>query len=221
MGNPLLVVANKNYSSWSLRAWLALTQAGVAVDEKRIALGTPQTKERMLVYSGAGRVPVLVDGPLRVWESIAIVEYAAERWPDRPLWPADRTARALARAVSAEMHAGFTALRAAMPMNCRGRYPGKGRSGAVDADIARIEAIWSECLKRSGGPFLFGAFSSADAMYAPVVSRFLTYGVKLAGALQQYADDVLALPAMQAWYAAAAAEPEFLADEEPYASQAS
>ena len=218
MTNPVLIIANKNYSSWSLRAWLALAQAGIVFDEVRIALGMPDTKEKLLGYSPAGKVPVLIDGSAKVWESIAICEYAAERWPEKRLWPADRAARAHARSVSAEMHAGFAALRAAMPMNCRSRYPGKGRSAAVDADIARIEALWSDCLKRHGGPFLFGAFSIADAMYAPVVSRFLTYDVKLVGALQQYAQAVLELPAMREWYAAGAAEPEFLAEDEPYAT---
>jgi glutathione S-transferase len=216
--NPVLIIANKNYSSWSLRAWLALAQAGIVFDEVRIALGMPDTREKLLGYSPAGKVPVLIDGSAKVWESIAICEYAAERWPEKRLWPADRAARAHARSVSAEMHAGFAALRAAMPMNCRSRYPGKGRSAAVDADIARIEALWGDCLKRYGGPFLFGAFSIADAMYAPVVSRFLTYDVKLVGALQQYAQAVLELPAMREWYAAGAAEPEFLAEDEPYAT---
>jgi glutathione S-transferase len=214
--HPVLIVANKNYSSWSLRAWLALTQAGIAFDEVRISLGTPDSKEQLLGYSPGGKVPVLIDGNEKVWESIAICEYAAERWPEKRLWPADRAARARARSVSAEMHAGFTALRTAMPMNCRSRYPGKGRNAAVDADITRIEALWADCLKRYGGPFLFGAFSIADAMYAPIVSRFLTYDVKLAGALQQYARTILDLPAMKVWYAAGAAESEFLADEEPY-----
>jgi glutathione S-transferase len=217
VSNPVLVIANKNYSSWSLRAWLGLTQAGIVFDEMRIRLGFPDTKERILGCSPAGKVPVLLDGQIRVWESIAILEYAAERWPEKRMWPADRDARALARAVSAEMHAGFSALRTAMPMNCRGRYPGKGRSPAADADIRRITESWTDCLKRSGGPFLFGAFSIADAMYAPVASRFLTYGVDLAGAVQQYAESVLALPAMQAWYDAAAVEPEVLLEDEPYA----
>lgn len=220
MSNPVLIIANKNYSSWSLRAWLALTHAGVVFDEVRIALGMPDTREKLLGYSAAGKVPVLIDGKAKVWESIAICEYAAERWPEKRFWPADRAARGHARSVAAEMHAGFAALRTAMPMNCRGRYPGKGRSDAVDADIARIEALWADCLKRSGGPFLFGAFSIADAMFAPVVSRFLTYDVRLAGALAQYAQAVLDLPAMREWYAAGAAEPEFVAAEEPYATTA-
>lgn len=218
MSNPVLVLGNKNYSSWSLRAWLGLTQAGIVFDEMKIRFGFPDTKERILGYSPAGKVPILLDGQVRVWESIAILEYAVERWPEKHLWPADRASRALARAVSAEMHAGFAALRTEMPMNCRGRYPGKGRSGAVDADIARIEAMWADCLRRSGGPFLFGAFSIADAMYAPVASRFLTYGVTLPGALQQYADTLLALPAMKEWYAAGAAEPEVIAEYELYAT---
>jgi glutathione S-transferase len=220
MSMPTLIIANKNYSSWSLRAWLALAHAGIAFDEIRVPLGMPDTKARLLGYSPAGKVPVLIDGNKKVWESIAICEYAAERWPEKRLWPADRATRAHARSITAEMHAGFVALRTAMPMNCRGRYPRKGRNAAVDVDIARVEAIWGDCLKRYGGPFLFGAFSIADAMYAPVVSRFLTYDVKLAGALQQYAQGVLDLPSMKAWYAAGAAEPEFLAEDEPYATTA-
>lgn len=218
MSNPVLIIANKNYSSWSLRAWVTLAHAGIGFEEVRVPLGMPDTKAKLLGFSPAGKVPVLIDGSTKVWESIAICEYAAERWPGKRLWPADRAARAHARAISAEMHAGFAALRAAMPMNCRGRYPGKGRNAAVDVDVARIEAIWGDCLKRYGGPFLFGAFSIADAMYAPVVSRFHTYDVKLGGALQQYAQAVLELPAMKAWYAAGAAEPEFLVEDEPYAT---
>jgi glutathione S-transferase len=216
--HPVLIIANKNYSSWSLRAWLVLAQPGIAFEEVRVPLRAAETRERLLGYSPAGKVPVLIDGQAKVWESIAICEHAAERWPEKRLWPAERAARAHARAISAEMHAGFAALRAAMPMNCRSRYPGKGRNAHVTTDVARIHAMWGDCLKRYGGPFLFGGFSIADAMYAPVVSRFLTYDVKLAGALQEYAHAVLGLPAMKQWYAAAAAEPEFLADEEPYAT---
>jgi glutathione S-transferase len=216
--HPVLIIANKNYSSWSLRAWLLLSQVGIAFEEVRVPLGTAESRDRLLGYSPAGKVPVLVDGRAKVWESIAICEYAAERWPEKRLWPVERAARAHARAISAEMHAGFAALRAAMPMNCRSRYPGKGRNADVTGDIARIHAMWGDCLKRYGGPFLFGGFSIADAMYAPIVSRFLTYDVRLAGALQEYAQAVLDLAAMKHWYAAAAAEPEFLADEEPYAT---
>jgi glutathione S-transferase len=214
---PLLVIGNKNYSSWSLRPWLALRASGIAFDEVQLPLFTDEFRRRIAEFSPAGRVPVLVDGDVRVWESIAILEYAAERWPDRGLWPASSAARAHARTVCAEMHAGFHALRAAMPMNLRSFHPGKGRSPEVDADIARVSDLWRDCLARSGGPFLFGAFGNADAMYAPVVTRFVTYGVALAPDLQRYSAAVLGLPAMREWHAAGCAETAFLAEDEPYA----
>ena len=214
---PLLVIGNKNYSSWSLRPWLALRASGIAFDEVQLPLFTDEFRRRIAEFSPAGRVPVLVDGDVRVWESIAILEYAAERWPDRGLWPAASAARAHARVVCAEMHAGFHALRAAMPMNLRSSHPGKGRSPEVDADIARVSDLWRDCLARSGGPFLFGAFGNADAMYAPVVTRFVTYGVALAPDLQRYSAAVLGLPAMREWHAAGCAETAFLAEDEPYA----
>jgi len=211
-----LIIGNKNYSSWSLRAWLPMRQFGIPFAETRIALFEPGYKERILEHSPGGKVPVLIDGDLVVWESIAIGEYLAEKFTDRMMWPRAANERALARSISAEMHAGFSDLRSRMPMNIRGRYPGKGRSPEVDKDIARVAAIWSGCLQSSGGPFLFGDFTLADAMYAPVATRFITYGVALETLLQEYVDRVWNLTAMQEWRAAALAEAEVLAQDEPY-----
>jgi glutathione S-transferase len=198
----ILVVGNKNYSSWSLRPWLAMKVAGIAFDEVRIPLYLPGAKEAILRYSPSGKVPCLVDGATHVWDSLAILEYLAERHPG--LWPADRAARARARAISAEMHSGFAALRQHMSMNVRRSLPGRGRTPEVLADIARIVSIWDECK----GAFLFGAFTAADAMYAPVALRFRTYAVELPARCRQYADAVLALPAMREWIEAAEREPE-------------
>jgi glutathione S-transferase len=196
----ILVIGNYNYSSWSMRAWLALKVFGFAFDEQRIALYGPQAKGEILRRSPAGKVPVLIDGAITVFDSLAILEYLAEKNPQ--LWPAGRAERARARSVSAEMHAGFASLRTHMSMNVRRRYPGKGRTPEVLAEIERINAIWSE----AKGPFLFGAFCAADAMYAPVVLRFRTYDVRVAN--RAYYDAMLALPAMQAWIAAAERETE-------------
>jgi glutathione S-transferase len=204
-----LVVGNKNYSSWSLRPWLAMRQAGIAFDEVVIPLYRAESKAALLAHSPAGKVPVLRHDGRTVWDSLAIMEYLAETFPAARIWPEDAAARALARSVSAEMHAGFAALRAGMSMNLRERLPGQGRNAAVDADIARITAIWRDCRARfgDGGPFLFGAFTAADAMYAPVATRFRTYGVDLDPTCRAYADAVLALPAFLEWQAAAQAEP--------------
>lgn len=211
-----LIVGNKNYSSWSLRPWLAMKVADIAFTEQRIALYGPGSKEQILAFSPAGKVPCLMDGGLAIWDSLAICEYLAEKTPS--LWPADRAARAVARSVSAEMHAGFQNLRSHMSMNIRKRYPDKGRTPEVLADIGRIVAMWADCRARFGkeGPFLFGRFSIADAMYAPVVLRFRTYAVELPAACQAYADAIVALPAMQEWIEAAKAETEFLPQFEPY-----
>jgi glutathione S-transferase len=214
MSQLTLVIGNKNYSSWSLRAWLTLKQAGVDFAEVRIPLGTPGTSSKILQYSPSGRVPALRHGSLTIWESIAICEYIAEQVPDRHLLPEDMKARAIARSVSAEMHAGFVALRQHMPMDCRGRYPGQGRQPGVQANIDRITMLWRNCRSQFGigGDFLFGHFTLADAMYAPVVSRFVTYGVQLDPLAQAYADAVWALPPMQEWLTAAAAEPEVIGE---------
>ena len=215
-----LVIGNKNYSSWSLRPWLAATEAGIPFDEVPLALFTPEFDREIVRYSPAGRVPVLVDtevaGGLCVWDTLAIVEYLAESFPDRALWPADRALRARARSMCAEMHAGFSTLRSAMPMNVSASLPGFGWSVAAQADVDRLVAMWRECLDAHGGPLLFGRFTVADAYFAPVVSRLSTYAVALPPDIAAYRDRVLALPGMQAWAAAARAETAFLADDEPY-----
>ena len=210
MAQYTLVIGNKAYSSWSMRPWLAMKQAGLAFDEVRIALYENAHDAKIRQYSSAGKVPVLIDGAITVWDSLAICEYRAERHPAARLWPHDAVARAHARAISAEMHAGFVPLRSNMGMNVRRSFPGVGMTPEVARDIARIEQIWGDCLQRSGGPFLFGAFGIADAMYAPVVTRFKTYGVTLKADAQGYADRILALPAVREWYVAAQAETEVL-----------
>ncbi len=196
----LLVIGNKNYSSWSLRPWLAMKMLGIAFDEKRILLDRPDTKAEMLKHSPAGKVPCLVDGSLAVWDSLAILEYLAERHPR--LWPAERAERARARSLAAEMHSGFANLRSHMGLNVRKRYPGRGRTPEVLEELKRIDAIWSE----AKGPFLFGEFGAVDAMYAPVVLRFRTYEVRVSN--RAYADALLALPPMREWIEAAEREPE-------------
>jgi len=214
-----LIIGNKNYSSWSLRAWLAARASGLVFEEIRIPLFIPGSRERILSHSPSGKVPCLIDHGLPVWDSLAICEYLAEK---APLWPTDPAARAIARSVSAEMHSGFMELRRQMTMNIRKDYAGHGRTPAVDADIVRIEAIWNDCRTRFGakattpGPFLFGAFSAADAMYAPICFRFRTYGVKPAGAAGEYLATMLAHPWMLEWDAAAHAETESIPAEDLY-----
>jgi glutathione S-transferase len=205
-----LVIGNKNYSSWSLRPWLALRMADIAFTEVRVPLYTPESKPEILRYSPAGKVPILIDGDITVWDSLAILEYLAERFPQNKLWPADAAQRAHARAVCAEMHSGFAAMRSNLGMNLRRTFPDHATTPDVLADIARVQTIWAECLAQSGGPFLFGTFGHADAMYAPVVTRFLTYSVPGDATLRRYMDAIRALPAMQEWYRAAASEAEVL-----------
>lgn len=216
MSGLLLVIGNKNYSSWSLRAWLAMKVLGIEFEERRVALYVPGAKEEIRRYSPSGKVPCLVDGAVRVWESLAILEYLAETHPQ--LWPAAPAARAMARSISAEMSAGFPSLRQHMGMNVRKHHPGKGRTPEVLQDIDRIITLWSDCRTRFGGtgPHLFGRFSAADSMYAPVVLRFRTYEVDLPPDCRAYCDAVLALPAMRAWIAAAEVEPEVVEALEPY-----
>jgi glutathione S-transferase len=212
MGGWSLVIGNKNYSSWSLRAWLPLKQVGQPFQEIRIPLDTPEFAGQIAAYSPTGRVPVLQHDSLTIWDSLAIVEYLAECFPAAHLWPEDRKVRAIARAVSAEMHSGFADLRQALPMDCRARRSDVRIPAAAQADIDRILQLWQQCRQQYGqaGDYLFSSFTLADAMYAPVVSRFQTYGVKLQGRVAAYADAVLALPALQEWMVAAAAEPETL-----------
>lgn len=214
-----LIIGNKNYSSWSLRPWLLLRQAGIPFDEMRIPLYSQDTREQISALSPSGLVPVLRHGQVTVWDSLAICEHVHELYPDRALWPVDQTARAVARSAAAEMHAGFRALRQHMPMNCRGYFPGRGLNPETGKDIERIFALWRRCRTVYGedGPMLFGGFSIADAMYAPVALRFQTYDVKLDPVCAAYATTLLALPAMDEWVEAARVEPERLAQFEPYA----
>jgi glutathione S-transferase len=218
MNRPTLVIGNKNYSSWSLRPWLAMKQAGIDFEEIRVPLYDDGSKQRLLQYSPSGKVPVLIDGDYTVWDSLSICEYLAEMHPSLGLWPQHAKTRALARSVSAEMHSGFTSLRHYMSMNIRKDYAGKGMGAGVADDIARVSAIWEDCRARFGaeGAFLFGRFSIADAMYAPVVTRFATYGVALPATLRPYLETMLELPAMQAWIAAAKAEAESIPDADIY-----
>jgi glutathione S-transferase len=211
-----LVVGNKNYSSWSLRGWLAARAAGVPFDEVLVRLSEPGSKDELLKHSPAGKVPVLKHGERTIWDSLAIVEYLAEIRPDAGLWPADPAARAHARSIAAEMHAGFQALRAHMPMNLRKSLPGKGRGRNVADDIERISAIWADCRTRYGaaGPFLFGGFGAADVMYTPVATRFRTYAVELDDVSRDYVDAVLARPDFLEWHEAALEEPWVIAEDE-------
>lgn len=205
-----LVIGNKNFSSWSLRPWLLLKQAGLPFREIPVRLRQADTKAQILAHSPSGKVPALIDGDLTVWDSLAICEYLAEKASLNhvDLWPADPKARAEARSVSAEMHSGFAALRQQMSMEVAASRPGEGQTPEVLADIARIAALWTSCRERfaAAGPFLFGDFSVADAMYAPVAFRFHTYGVELPPLAAAYRGTLLALPAMQEWAAGARAE---------------
>jgi len=223
MAHYTLVIGNKNYSSWSLRPWVLLRQAGIAFDEVLLKFHSAEWDRNIARYSPAGLVPVLWVDQQPVWDTLAICEAVAELHPEKKLWPADRRARQVARSISAEMHAGFRALRGAMPMNIRSAYPGKGMTPEVRRDIGRITAIWEQCRRDhgAGGELLFGHFTAADAFYAPVVSRFQTYAVELPPVARAYADAVLRLPAMQDWTAAALQETEFVAEDEPYAGATS
>jgi glutathione S-transferase len=211
MADLTIYLGNKNYSSWSLRAWLALKRVGEPFEEVVIPLRQPDTRETILRYSPSGLVPALKHGARTTWDSLAIAEYLAETFPQAALWPADAESRAVARAVSAEMHAGFAALRRNMPMNLRGSFPGLGLTPEVQQDVNRITAIWRDCRRRFGsgrdGPFLFGAFTIADAMFAPVVGRFRTYGLELDEASRAYASAVWESPEMREWAEAADNEP--------------
>ncbi|PTW61500.1 glutathione S-transferase [Breoghania corrubedonensis] len=203
-----IVIGNRNYSTWSLRGWLALKQTGADFEEVVIPLDTPETHAAILSHSAAGRVPVLIDGDVTVWDSLAIIEYLAELFPQAGLWPQEQAARAHARAIVAEMHSGFAALRGHYPMNIRRTPAARPEDAAVEADVARVMAIWNETRARfgQGGDFLYGAFSAADAFYAPVVSRFVTYEVAVDAAARAYMEAVMAHPAMAEWCAAGLAE---------------
>jgi glutathione S-transferase len=201
-----LIIGSHNYSSWSLRPWLAAKQAGLSFEEVSIPLRQSTTKAEILKYSPSGKVPCLVDGQTIVWESLSICEYLAEKTPT--LWPSESKARAEARSIASEMHSGFPAMRQGMPLDVRASLPFLESSGEVRTDVARVVSIWEDCRQRYAdkGPFLFGHFTNADAMYAPIVFRFLTYHVELPGASQAWVETMAALPAMQEWRQAAIAE---------------
>jgi len=209
MAEFTIYIGNKNYSSWSLRAWLMMKASGAPFEEVLIPLYTPASRDEIIRYSPTGKVPALRHGEVTVWESLAIGEYLAEQVPAARLWPTDPAARAAARAVSTEMHAGFADLRRHLPMNIRSSFPGRGLTPEVQLDLNRIAALWRDCRTRFGGDggYLFGHFTIADAMYAPVVTRFHTYKIDLEREAEAYCETMTALPAMQEWAAAAKNEP--------------
>ena len=220
-----LYIGNKNYSSWSMRPWVLMQQAGIAFEEVKLRFDSfsadSNFKQRLGKISPAGRVPVLLDGELVVWDTLAIAEYLAETFPDKQLWPQDARARARARSVCAEMHSGFTALRGACGMNVEARLPEAGAliwrdNSAVRADVARIVEMWQELLAEHGGPMLFGRFSVADAFYAPVVMRLRCFALPVPADIAAYMQRVCALPGVAAWIEGALAEQDFLPFEEPY-----
>ena len=220
MSSPLtLVIANKNYSSWSMRPWVLLHGRGIPFQERILKFESREWREGIATLSPTGLVPVLWEGEpgrgFATWDTLAIAERLHELFPERGIWPANDRDRARARSACAEMHGGFRSLRGAMPMNIRGSYPGKGMNDAVAKDIARISALW----EAAKGPFLFGEFSAADAFFAPVASRFVTYAVELKAAARRYQQALLDSPGVRAWSAEAAKETEFVAEDEPYAAQ--
>ena len=211
-----LIIGNKNYSSWSMRPWIAMKATGIPFTEEVHSLNAPDFKTHVGRVSGSGKVPALADGDIHVWESLAILDYLAEKFPDAGLWPADPGARAYARAIAAEMHAGFVPLRRHLPMNMWRPVRARDLPDDVAANVRRIEHIWTDCRTRfgAGGPFLFGRFGAADAMYAPVVSRFHTYAVPVTPVARGFMDAVMALPAWKEWRAAALQEPWVLPEDE-------
>jgi glutathione S-transferase len=220
MSRLQLVIGDKNYSSWSMRPWVLLRQAGIAFEEIQLRFDREARVIGIEPYSPTRKVPVLLVDGEPLWDSLAICETVAELFPEKQLWPAHPQARRLARAICAEMHSGFQALRSAMPMNVRGRHPGKGMSPEVQKDIDRVVAAWGTCRERFGaGPLLFGGFSIADAYYAPVVMRFRTYAPALPAGARAYCAAVEALPAVEEWTDAARRETRFVAADEPYATR--
>lgn len=220
-----LYIGNKNYSSWSMRPWVLMRQAGIAFDEVLVRFDSfdagSEFKQRLAAVSPTGKVPALVHGDLVVWDTLAIAEYLAEQFPDRALWPADARARAMARSACAEMHSGFGALRSACPMNIEARLPEVGAliwrdQSGVRADVARLVALWTQLLDAHGGQMLFGGFSIADAYFAPVCARLVTYGLPVPPHIAAYVERVMALPGVQAWVQGALAENDFREFEEPY-----
>jgi glutathione S-transferase len=220
-----LIVGNKNYSSWSMRAWVLMKQAGIPFEETALRFdgfdAGSSFKRAVTQLTPTGKVPVLMDGDLAIWDTLAIAEYLAEQFPEKRLWPAERAARARARSVCAEMHAGFTGLRSHCPMNIEASLAEAGAliwrdQAAVRSDVARLLAMWQGLLAEHGGPLLFGDFSVADAYFAPICTRLKTYALPMTPTIAAYVERVLALPGVQAWTEAALAERDFLPFEEPY-----
>jgi glutathione S-transferase len=220
MSELTLVIGNKNYSSWSMRPWVLLKQLGIPFAEVKLRFNSEEWEKQIARWSPSALVPVLWRGDLSVWDSLAIMEAVHEWFPDRNVWPKDAAARAFARCAAAEMHSGFRDLRSHMPMNIRSSHPGKGMNPGVQSNIDRIVRLWTEARKRfgAGGPFLFGAFSACDAMYAPVVMRFRTYGVALDGEAARYCAAMREAPGVRAWIEGALEEKEFVSEDEPYAT---
>ena len=209
-----LLIGNRNYSTWSLRPWLVLKHFGIPFEDEVTQLSGEGWREALAEKSPTAKVPVLFDGELVIPETIAIVEYLADRFPDRPIWPADIKQRALARAAAAEMHSAFQSLRSHAPMNLRASHPGKVNVDTVRRDLHRLETLWGELLDRSGGPFLFGAFTAADAMFAPVATRIRTYALPVSDRAGEYVEAIYGLPAFQEWLALALREPWIVDDDE-------
>jgi len=209
-----LIFANRNYSSWSLRAWLVLKHFGIPFDEDLVMLSGEGWKEAIRKKSPSGQVPVLVDGEATVAETIAIIEYLHDKYPAKGIWPSGRLERAQARSVSAEMHGGFRVLRDTAPMNLRASHPGKVDFDPIAADLRRIEEIWGDLTSDSGGPFLFGKFTAADAMFAPVATRIRTYALPVSDVAMEYVETIYALPAFQEWLSQAVKEPWVVEEDE-------
>ncbi|KQT51420.1 hypothetical protein ASG47_00505 [Devosia sp. Leaf420] len=209
-----LLVGNRNYSTWSLRPWLVLRHFDLPFEDEVLMLSGPRWRETLAERSPTGKVPVLIDGDLALPETLAIIEYLADAFPEKPIWPADRRDRALARAAASEMHAGFSQLRTHAPMNLRASHPGKVDLDSVRKDLHRVEQLWGDLLGRSGGPFLFGEFTAADAMFAPLATRLRTYDLPASDTAAKYVEAIYALPAFQEWRALALKEPWIVDDDE-------
>lgn len=209
-----LIIANRNYSSWSLRPWLVLAHFEIPFEDEVLMLSGEGWRETLAARSPTGRVPVLVDGDLMVPETIAIIEYLADKYADKAIWPANMRQRALARAAAAEMHAGFSMLRSQAPMNLRASHPGKVAPDAVASDLHRIETLWGDLLSASGGPYLFGAFTAADAMFAPIATRLRVYDLPVSDGAGAYVEAIYSLPAFQQWLSLALKEPWVVDDDE-------
>ncbi len=218
MAKPLLIIGNKNYSSWSLRPYMMLAMAGIAFDEKLITFGDPDFSKKVRRISGAGQVPILVHNRITTWDSLAIMEYLADAFPQKHIWPANKAARAMARSAAAEMHSSYRGLRNACPMNLRRprKLPPSGITEAIKKDVARIEALWAQCRKAhgKGGDFLFGKFSAADAMFTPVVTRLDTFAIPVKPATRRYIEVIMKTAAFQTWKTAALQEKEIVPEDE-------